>query len=384
MGYIPKSINSFNGYHDDQIEMFYSLKQYEEHECENEYKIRVGKNIETYFYELGYDFSTAANPKNAKATKKKEIMLVVVNGLPMTAKGVIKRSPTYDAFSMWCQKKIAEALLNQYKKINENIKRGKEIQIVSEVKTIERNVDYKVQYEKTFKELKRYKKMYDKERNMNKVVNSDEEDEEVRIEKEVKNVVNDIIKKVESENKPKVEETKVEEPKVEEPKVEEPKVEEPKVEEPKVEEPKVEEPKKEFHELSWKEMKVVLREMNISEDELDYIVDNNDASEDRRKCGIQWFNKKTNKIVTFNEEEHQPLIIGMNNVKRLLIEKEFQDRHMNMFINRVSSYYNANDDSDEVVKYVDSYFIELLKDSPSQEITDDFMDRYKKRLTTFQ
>jgi hypothetical protein len=358
MGYIPKSINSFNGYHDDQIEMFYSLKQYEEHECLKEYKIRVGNNIETYFYELGFDFSTAKNPKNAKATKKKEIMLVVENGLPMTDKGVIKRSPTYDAFSMWCQKKTSDALLNQYKKMNENIKRGQEVKIVSEVKIIERNVDYKVQYEKTFKELKRYKKMYDKERNINKIVNSDEEDEEVRIEKEVKNVVNDIIKKVESENKPKVEE-------------------------PKVEEPKVEEPKKEFHELSWKEMKVVLREMNISEDELDDMTDNNDDIEQRRKCGIQWFNKKTNKIATFNEEEHQPLIIRLNNAKRLLIEKEFQDRHMNMFFTGVYQYYKDNDDSDEVVKYVYNYFIELLKHSPSEEITNDFKDRYKKRLAIF-
>lgn len=356
MGYIPKNINSFNGYHDDQIEMFYSLKQYEEHECLKEYKIRVGKNIETYFYELGFDFSTAKNPKNAKATKKKEIMLVVENGLPMTAKGVYKRSPTYDAFSMWCQKKIAEALLNQYKKMNENIKRGQEVQIVSEVKTIERNVDYKVQYEKTFKELKRYKKMYDKERNINKVVNSDEEDEEVRIEKEVKNVLNDIVKKVESENKPRQAPRQA---------------------------PKVEEPKKEFHELSWKEMKAVLKEMNISEDELDDIVDNNDMTEDRKKVAIKWFNKKTNKITTFNEEEHKGLIFRMNNAKRLLIKCEFQDKHMNMFMNGVSTYYQDNDDSDEVVKYVDNYFIELLKHSPSQEITDTFMDRYKKRLTAF-
>jgi hypothetical protein len=360
MGYIPKNINSFNGYHDDQIEMFYSLKQYEEHECLKEYKIRVGNNIEKYFYELGFDFSTAKNPKNAKATKKKEIMLVVENGLPMTDKGVIKRSPTYDAFSMWCQKKIAEALLNQYKKMNENIKRGKEIQIVSEVKTIERNVDYKVQYEKTLKEMKRYKKMYDKERNINKVVNSDEEDEEVRIEKEVKNVVNDIVKKVESENKLR----QVPKPIPRQA-------------------PKVEEPKKEFHELSWKEMKVVLREMNISEDELDDIVDNNDEIESRKKCATKWFNKKTNKITTFNEEEHQGLINRMNNAKKLLIKKEFQDRHMNMFLGSVYQYYVENDDSDEVVKYVYNYFTELLKHSPSQEITDTFMDRYKKRLATF-
>jgi len=86
----------------------------------------------------------------------------------------------------------------------------------------------------------------------------------------------------------------------------------------------------------------------------------------------------------FNEEKHQPLIIRMNNAKRLLIKSEFQDRHMNMFINGVSTYYKDNDDSDEVVKYVDSYFIELLKHSPYQEITDDFMNRYKKRLATFQ
>jgi len=251
---------------------------------------------------------------------------------------------------MWFQKKTSDALLNQYKKINENIKRGQEVQIVSEVKIIERNIDYKLEYQKTLKELNRYKKMYDKERNINKVVNSDEEYEEDRVEKEIKNILNDIVNNVVKENKPKPPPA-----------------------------PKV----KEFHELSWKEMKVVLKEMNISQDELDDISDNNYSIESRKKCAIQWFNKKTNKIATFNEEEHQPLIIRMNNAKRLLIQKEFEDRHMNMFLNGVNTYYNDNDDSDEVVKYVDNYFIELLKHSPSQEITDTFMDRYKKRLTTF-
>ena len=361
MSYIPKSINSFNGYHDDQIEMFYSLKQYEQYECLTQYKKRVGNNIETYFYELGCDFSTAKNPKNARATKKKEIMLIVENGLPMTDKGVYKRSPTYDAFCMWCQKKTSDALLNQYKKINENIKRGQEVQIVSEVKIIERNIDYKLEYQKTLKELNRYKKMYDKERNINKVVNSDEEYEEDRVEKEIKNILNDIVNNVVKENKPKP----------------------PPAPTPKVEEPKVEEPKKEFHELSWKEMKVVLKEMNISEDELDDIADNNENFKDRLNVAIKWINKKTNKIATFNEEDHKPLIIRMNNAKRLLIQKEFEDRHINMFLNGVSTYYCDNDDSDEVVKYVDNYFLELLKHSPSQEITDTFMDRYKKRLTTF-
>lgn len=355
MSYIPKSINSFNGYHDDQIEMFYSLKQYEQYECLTQYKKRVGNNIETYFNELGFDFSTAKNPKNAKATKKKEIMIVVENGLPMTDKGVYKRSPTYDAFSLWCQKKTSDALLNQYKKMNENIKRGKEIEIVSEVKIIERNIDYKLEYQKTLKELNRYKKMYDKERNMNKVVNSDEEYEEDRVEKEIKNILNDIVNNVVKENTPTPAPAPAPAPKV-----------------------------KEFHELSWKEMKVILKEMNISEDELDDIVDNNEIIKDRENAAIKWFNKKNNIIETFNEEDHQPLIIRMNNAKRLLIQKEFEDRHMNMFLNGVFSYYKDNDDSDEVVKYVDSYFIELLKHSPSQEITDDFMDRYKKRLATFQ
>lgn len=289
MSYIPKSCNGISGMTDEQIRLFYSLSQSTEHEGVKEYKTRIGNRIEDYFNTTGMSFSKAKNPKNARATKKKEIMKIVLESRSVDKDGYVPRAPTFEVFAMWCQMSIYKNISIQERKSNEYLKKGENL--VTHVKTItvENHIDYKERYNDCKNELLKMTKKYDSEKSKNKK------------------------KRAETPERPKT----------------------PPVEKPP---PKVKE---------------VVKEVVKEEDPI------------------------------FNES-HSALITRMNNAKRLLLKKEFEDRHMNMFIHGVSNYYLENKCGDEVIKYVDSYFIELLEHSPSQEITDDFMVRYKKRLTTFQ
>ena len=289
MSYIPKSCNGISGMTDEQIRLFYSLSQSTEYEGMKEYKTRIGNRIEDYFNTTGMSFSKAKNPKNARATKKKEIMKIVLESRSVDKDGYVPRAPTFEVFAMWCQMSIYKNINIQNLKTIEYLKKGENLETHVKTITVENHIDYKEQCNEYKNELLKMTKKYDNEKSKNKK------------------------KRAETPERPKT----------------------PPVEKPP---PKVKE---------------VVKEVVKEEDPI------------------------------FNES-HSALITRMNNAKRLLLKKEFEDRHMNMFINGVSNYYLENECGDEVIKYVDSYFIQLLEHSPSQEITDYFMVRYKKRLTTFQ
>ena len=256
----PKVINNINYRDDDEINVYFSIKQNSDEDMVM-YKSRLTKLLNNYF-------SEARNYKDSSiAAQRSKYIGDILKG---------KLGNKVNHFQNWLNGKRTYWSLEMMKKYNNN-----DNVVERKVITVEVNIDYKEKLEEAEALIKKLRIENEKLRDMNKALKKGE--------------------RIEIEEKP--EESKEEESKVEDP--------------------------------------------------------------------------------TFNEE-HQPLITRMNNAKRLLIQKEFQDKHMNMFMNGVNSYYQDNDDSDEVVKYVDNYFLELLKHSPSQEITDTFMDRYKKRLATFQ
>lgn len=169
MSYIPKSCNGISGVSDEQIRLFYSLSQSTEYEGMKDYKTRIGNRIEDYFKSTSMSFAKAKNPKNASATKKKEIMKIILESRSADKDGNIPRAPTFEAFALWCQMSIYKNISIQQSRCIENLKNGIIYETNVKTITIENNIDYKEQCNEYKSELLKMKKKYDNEKTKNKV-----------------------------------------------------------------------------------------------------------------------------------------------------------------------------------------------------------------------
>tara|TARA_R110000803_G_scaffold27380_1_gene64051 strand:+ start:1304 stop:2161 length:858 start_codon:yes stop_codon:yes gene_type:complete len=168
MSYIPKSCNGISGMTDEQIRLFYSLSQSTDYEGMKEYKTRIGNRIEDYFNTTGMSFSKAKNPKNARATKKKEIMKIVLESRSADKDGYIPRAPTFELFAMWCHMSIYKNINIQQRKTIEYLKKGENLETHVKTITVENHIDYKEQCNDYKNELLKMTKKYDNEKSKNK------------------------------------------------------------------------------------------------------------------------------------------------------------------------------------------------------------------------
>jgi len=156
---IPKVLTDFNGYHDYEIENYFSLSAVS---CESEknFKNRISNRIDEYFRKTKETFIS----DNARKSKKKRLLNISMDG---TTKA---RSPEHNAFVMWCQMETFRHKMNQRNKMLEN---NKKIEVEKKTITLEINLDYKKRYEDLNSEHMKLKIKYDKEKLKNRCKSPD-------------------------------------------------------------------------------------------------------------------------------------------------------------------------------------------------------------------
>lgn len=160
---IPKVLTYFNGYHDYEIENYFSLSAVSG-ESEKNFKNRISNRIDEYFRKTKETFIS----DNARKSKKKRLLNISMDG---TTK---MRSPEHSSFVMWCQMETFRHKMNQRDKMLEN---NKKIEIEKKTITIEINLDYKKMYEDLKSEHKKLKVKYDKEKLKNRCKSPDPDPE---------------------------------------------------------------------------------------------------------------------------------------------------------------------------------------------------------------
>ena len=158
---IPKVLTDFNGYHDYQIENYFSLSAVSG-ESEKNFKNRISNRIDEYFRKTKETFIS----DNARKSKKKRLLNISMDGTTKT------RSPEHNAFVMWCQMNTERHLRIQRDKMLEN---NKKIEVEKKTITLEINLDYKKMYEDLNSEHKKLKIKYDKEKLKNRCKSPDPE-----------------------------------------------------------------------------------------------------------------------------------------------------------------------------------------------------------------
>jgi len=158
---IPKVLTDFNGYHDYEIENYFSLSAVSS-ESEKNFKNRISNRIDEYFRKTKETFIS----ENARKSKKKRLLNISMDG---TTK---MRSPEHGMFVMWCQMETFRHKMNQRDKMLQN---NKKIEVEKKTITIEINLDYKKKYEDLNSEHMKLKVKYDKEKLKNRCKSPDPE-----------------------------------------------------------------------------------------------------------------------------------------------------------------------------------------------------------------
>lgn len=158
---IPKVLTDFNGYHDYEIDNYFSLSAVSGETPKN-YKDRISNRIDEYFRKSKETFVS----DNARKSKKKRLLNISMDG---TTKA---RSPEHSSFVMWCQMETFRHKMNQRDKMLQN---NKKIEVEKKTITIEINIDYKVRCQELEKENNKLKVKYDNEKSKNRCKSPDNE-----------------------------------------------------------------------------------------------------------------------------------------------------------------------------------------------------------------